>query len=50
MEVVDCQLNATSLYMIQQAMGEDDRPYNDNDTTAKSSGTLSLKCFLEVQV
>jgi hypothetical protein len=49
-EVVDCQLNAIALYMIQQDMCEDDRPYIDNNTTAMSAWKISLKCFLEVQV
>jgi hypothetical protein len=47
--MVDCQLNATTLYMIQQAVNEDDRPYIENATTTRRLRTLSLKCSLEVQ-
>ena len=45
-EVVNCQLNATALYMIQQAVGEDDRPYIENDTTAQSAWNTLSQVFL----
>jgi hypothetical protein len=36
-EVVDSQLNATALYMIQQAVGEKDMPHIEHLTTAKDA-------------
>lgn len=45
-EVVDCQLNDTALYMIQQAIGEDDRPYIEKVTTAKTAWDILSEVFL----
>ncbi|KAM0916349.1 hypothetical protein ACQ4PT_010232 [Festuca glaucescens] len=45
-EVVDCQLNATALYMIQQAVGENDRPYIEKATTAKTAWDILSEVFL----
>jgi hypothetical protein len=45
-EVVDCQLNATALYMIQQAVSEDDRPYIEKATTAKDAWDILAEVFL----
>jgi hypothetical protein len=45
-EVVDCQLNPTALYMMQQAIGEDDRPYIENATTTKTAWDTLSKVFL----
>jgi hypothetical protein len=45
-EVVDCQLNATALYMIQQAVSEDDRPYIEKATTANDAWDILAKVFL----
>jgi hypothetical protein len=45
-EVVDCQLNAIDLYMIQQAVGEDDRPYIEKATTAKAAWDILSEVFL----
>jgi hypothetical protein len=44
--VVDCQLNATTLYMIQQAVGEYDRPYIENGTTTKAAWDTLSEVFL----
>ncbi|KAK1613061.1 hypothetical protein QYE76_036734 [Lolium multiflorum] len=45
-EVVDCQLNATALYMIQQAVSEDDRPYIEKATTANDAWDILVEVFL----
>jgi hypothetical protein len=45
-KVVDFQLNATPLYMLRQAVGEGDRPYIENDTTAKAAWNTLMKVFL----
>ncbi|KAK1687147.1 hypothetical protein QYE76_047995 [Lolium multiflorum] len=45
-EVVDFQLNATALYMIQQAVSDDDRPYIEKATTAKDAWDIPDEVFL----
>ena len=45
-EVVDSQLNATALYMIQQAVGEKDMPHIEQLTTAKEAWNTLSEVFI----
>ena len=45
-EVVDSQLNATALYMIQQAVGEKDMPHIEDLNTAKEAWNTLAEVFV----
>ena len=45
-EVVDSQLNATALYMIQQAVGEKEMPHIEDITTAKEAWNTLAEVFV----
>jgi hypothetical protein len=47
-EVVDSQLNAIILRMIQIVMGFKDLPHIQHFTTPKKLGRVSLMCLLEI--
>jgi hypothetical protein len=48
-EVVDSQLNASALHMIQIFMGSKDLPHIQHFATPKKLGRVSLMCLLEIQ-